>query len=79
MLLNQIHVGNCSGLSCRCLRCYGGCCCCFRGSSPLAYIRGLIRRTDRGVPNAVGRMVDAPKKAVIFVTGDRARYWTNPA
>ena len=52
ILLNQIHVGDCLALSCCCLRCYGVVVVA-SGSSPSAYIRGLIRRIDRGDPNAV--------------------------
>ena len=45
-----VYVRDCLVLSCCCLRCYG-IVVVASGSSPSEYIRGLIRRIDRNVPN----------------------------
>ena len=47
ILLNQMHVGDCHVV----VYVVMGVVVVAFGSSPSAYIRGLIRRIDRGVPN----------------------------
>ena len=65
-MLNQINVGDSLVLSCYCLCCYGVVVVA-SGRSPPAYIRSLIRRIDRGVPNGHEQFANSGQCRYAFI------------